>query len=149
VLWIDSNQLSADTINIFTKQNKMDKLELLQKSLVIERLKRKLFNQIAGKKTIGYFKDNELDKMYVEGNAESVYYSVDSKKAFTGVNRSNTGRMRFEFKEGKMDKIFFYEQPDATFYPMRHLDFKKINLKSFKWLGNLKPTFAEFKPFVA
>ncbi len=145
ILWVGSNQLSGDTIFIYTKRNKIEHLTMMQKAMIVERLHPKLFNQVAGKNIIGYFKENELHEMLVEGNAESVYFSTDSKKAFTGVNKSNAGRMRFEFKEGKMDKIYFYEQPDATFYPMRHLNFKQLNLKNFKWCGGLRPTFSMFK----
>jgi len=32
------------------------------------------FNQIKGKVITGYFKDNKLNSMFVDGNAESVYY---------------------------------------------------------------------------
>ena len=144
VLWVDSNQLSGDTIYIFTVRNKIDHLHLLHQALIASRLNRKFYNQVAGKIIVGKFKDNELHQMTVDGNAESVYFSTDSKKAFTGVNKSSAGKMRFEFAEGKMDKIFFYEQPDATFYPVRYLNLKQINLKNFVWKGNLRPMRIDF-----
>ncbi len=145
ILWAESNQLTGDTIFIFTKRNKIHHLNLMQKAMIVNKLHPKLFNQVAGKFIVGYFENNELKQMTVDGNAESVYYSTDSKSRYTGVNKSSAGRMRFEFKEGKMDKIFFYEQPDATFYPMKHLDFKQINLKNMNWFGNLRPTLSQFK----
>ena len=117
----------------------------MQNAMIAERLHPKLFNQVAGRNINGYFKENELHEMLVEGNAESVYFATDSKKAFTGVNKCSAGRMRFRVIDGKMDKIYCYEQPDGTFYPMRHLNFKQINLKKFSWWGNLRPTIKQFK----
>jgi lipopolysaccharide assembly outer membrane protein LptD (OstA) len=145
VLWVDSNQLSGDTIQIFTKYNKIEHLVLTQNAMIVSRIHRRLFNQVAGRLIDGYFANNELSDMYVNGNAESVYFSADKNNAYTGVNKSISSRMRFKFAAGKMDKIFFYDQPEAYFTPMKFYKVGSLNLKNFSWKSDVRPVEGWFK----
>jgi lipopolysaccharide export system protein LptA len=144
ILWVDSNQLVGDTIQIFIKQNKINHLMLLQNAIIASRIHKKLFNQVGGKIIIGYFENNELNQMIVNGNAESVYFSNDKSNAYTGVNKSIASKMRFSFANGKMDKIFFYDQPEAFFTPMKFYKIGSLNLKNFSWKNNLRPIQIQF-----
>jgi lipopolysaccharide assembly outer membrane protein LptD (OstA) len=144
ILWVDSNQLSGDTIQIFIKQNKINNLMLLQNAIIVSKIHKKLFNQVGGKTITGYFENNELNQMIVIGNAESVYFSNDKKNAYTGVNKSTASKMRFSFVEGKMDKIFFYEQPEAYFTPMKFYRMGSLNLKNFSWKNQARPIKKNF-----
>jgi lipopolysaccharide assembly outer membrane protein LptD (OstA) len=145
VLWVDSNQLSSDTIQIFTQQNKIHHLVLMQNAMIVSRIHRKLYNQVGGRWIEGYFINNELNDMYVNGNAESVYFSVDKNNAYTGVNKSSSSRMHFKFATGKMDKIFFYDQPEAYFTPMKFYKIGSMNLKNFSWKSDKKPVRSWFR----
>jgi hypothetical protein len=145
VLWVDSNQLSGDTIQIFTKYNKIEHLVLMQNAMIVSRIHRRLFNQVAGRLIDGYFTNNELSDMYVNGNAESLYFSADKNNAYTGVNKSTSSRMRFKFEAGKMDKIYFYDQPEAYFTPMKFYKVGSLNLKNFSWKSDVRPVENWFK----
>jgi hypothetical protein len=113
--------------------------------MIVNKIHKKLHNQIAGKTIIGYFNANKLYQMNVFGNSESVYFSTDSKNKYTGVNKTAAGSMKFDLIDGKINHIHFYEQPIATFYPIKYYKVGSLYLKLFSWKSSLRPFLKEFK----
>jgi hypothetical protein len=96
LIWTQGSQLSGDTITMQMRNKKMDNLMLFPSAFVvnIEKDDSLTFNQMAGKRMRGFFKNDKLDKMFISGNAESIYFSRDSTKKVTEMARSLSTRMR-------------------------------------------------------
>lgn len=139
VLWTQENQLSGDTIFVYMKNQKFDQFEMFENGFMISQLKQNYFNQVKGKKITGYFKENQLDFMHVVGNAESVYYIEDNIKALVGANWAVGSEINIYLKEKKVDKIVFYEKPEAMFYPIQKITPEEIQLDNFKWQTHFRP----------
>ncbi len=139
VLWNDENQLLADTIRILMKNKTVDGIQLISNAFICNRTDEGLFNQIKGRNIYGYFKDEELNKMYVEGNGESVYYGQNDAKAYVGVNKSTCSNMWVRFANQKVDRITFLELPEATFTPMQKINPADFMLENFIWLQDERP----------
>lgn len=138
VLWSDGNQLTADTILIHTYNGALKRLDMINNSFIASVEDSAHFNQIKGKKMTGYFKDNELHKIYVEGNAQTLYYAKD-KGVMIGVNRADCVRVMIYLEISAVSSISFYSQPNAVLYPPGELPPKESLLKDFKWRGNEQP----------
>ncbi len=87
VLWSEENQLTSDSIAIFTKNSQADRLELYNSAFVASQVDRDRFNQVKGRSLTGFFKDNELYKINIEGNGETIYYLLDGDK-IVGINQA-------------------------------------------------------------
>ena len=127
------------------KNKKLDNLHLFPSSFIvnIEPGDSTNFNQIAGKKMRGFFKNDKLDRMYIVGNAESIYYSRDSLKKVDGMQRSLSSRMRIYFKNGAANNIFFISKPEHRYGPLaKFTDDEKI-LKGFIWKPKERPVSKE------
>ena len=139
MLWSEENQLSADSIHIITTKNSVKSIFLYNSSFIISKDDSLKFNQIKGKEMIGYFNNNELVKIDVFNNSESIYYVRDEKEALIGINKAESVNMTIFLKENKVNKIVFLEKPKATIYPEKDLAPKDVLLRNFKWEENRRP----------
>lgn len=151
IVWTQGSQLSADTINLQMKNKKLDNMEMFPNAFVVnvEKGDSTHFNQSAGKKMRGFFKDGKLIRMFVDGNAETIYYSRDSTKGkdsvgkISGMQRSLSRRITIGFKEGKVTSLAFSGKPEHRYGPLsKFTDDDKI-LKGFIWKPKERPRSKE------
>ena len=79
VIWSVENQLTADSMAVFTKNRQTDRLELYNNAFIVSQVDTIRFDQIKGRSLTGYFKNNELYKINIKGNGESLYYLLDNE----------------------------------------------------------------------
>jgi lipopolysaccharide export system protein LptA len=142
ILWIDSSQLFADTVYLIQKNKIIQQIQLLQNAFIASHIVSNYYNQLSGKKIIGYFADNKLSSLFVKGSAKSLYFSQEENGAFAGINKSASSSMKVVFEEGKVSQIRFYGQPDAAFSPIIHYPKSELFFKEFKWQPALRPSRA-------
>lgn len=139
LIWSDTSQFSADTIRMLLKDKKLDRIWLRQNALVINSEDEKLFNQIKGRNNTAIFRDNEVREMLVEGNAQAVYYALDDRRAYIGVNETECSEMRLFFGDNKVTGIKFYQQPAGKFIPMKKAGKDSKKLEGFFWEKERRP----------
>jgi lipopolysaccharide export system protein LptA len=143
VVWSNQNQLTADSISIQISGNKIDKLYMRVNSFIISQEDSLHFNQVKGKNMTGYFSDNNLYKIRVTGNGQTIYYGRDSNKELMGVNQANCSDILIFLKENKVEKITLIKKPEATFYPIEQVSPNELILKGFKWQLSKQPKSKE------
>lgn len=144
VLWVDENQLSADTMRMYLRGEQLYKMELLQTALAVNEPDSGLYNQIQGKDMFGYFADGQLERLEVIGNGESIYYAKDDSNSYIGVNKAICSNMNIYFTDDKqVDRIYFLTKPDAALYPLSQFPKEEASLKNFQWLIGKKPKSRE------
>jgi hypothetical protein len=89
IVWSRENQLTADSIVLYTVNSKADHMELYNNAFVVSEVDTARFDQISGKNLSGYFIDNKLHRIKVTGNGEAIYYVVDGNE-LVGVNRARS-----------------------------------------------------------
>jgi lipopolysaccharide export system protein LptA len=139
ILWANETQLSGDTIFLYTKNQKADKLLLDQNALLVKESDPTLYNQIKGNQITGYFAGQALDWMHVDGNAESIYYVRDDDSAYVSVNRTLSGVINIYFREGQLHHISFIKDPEGTMYPFTQRPLDQMQLENFHWDIKRKP----------
>lgn len=148
VVWNEDVQMSGDTIYLYTKGKKADRFSIYKNGFIISPSGKKYFDQIKGTNIFGFFKNDELHRMNVLGNAESLYFGKDDKEKFLGVNKVASTNITIYFKDKKIDKIAFLKKPDATFTPMKMVSKDMLTLKDFNWQIDRKPkSREELKPW--
>jgi lipopolysaccharide export system protein LptA len=138
VIWSDENQLTADSMAVFTKNRQTDRLELYTSAFVTSQIDTIRFNQIKGRALTGYFKNNELYRIEIRGNGESIYYLLDGEE-IAGVNQSRCVNIDILVDKGKVSEIFEYQDPEGNIDPPEPKIPKELRLKGFSWLDNLRP----------
>lgn len=138
VIWSEENQLTADSMAIFTKNRKTDRLELYNSAFVTSQIDTLRFNQIKGRSLVGYFKNNELYKIDIKGNGESVYYLLEGED-IAGVNSSRCANTEIFIENGKITEVSDFGSPEGEINPPEIGVPKPIRLKGFNWFDLLRP----------
>lgn len=144
VLWVEANQLTADTISMTMSNKKLHSFLMIKNSIIINSVDSTRYNQIQGKRMTGYFEDGALYKLFVEGNGESIYYGEDDNKKLIGVNKAVCSNMIIRIRDNKVQRIKFLEKPTATLYPPQDAPESELKLKLFKWLKHLQPQRSDY-----
>jgi lipopolysaccharide export system protein LptA len=144
VLWNDENQLTADTINVVTGAKSLKKMELKNNCFIISEEDSLHYNQIRGKNMQGYFKDNKLVRVNIQGNGQTIYYAKEKnketkKEEIKAVNRAECSDLIIYLKDNDIEKINFLNKPDATLFPIEKVDVKEFKLKNFIWRKKERP----------
>lgn len=138
VLWSDASQLTAQKIDIRISGGEIKKMYLKNSAFIISKEDSVKYNQIKGKQMTGYFTKNELAKILVEGNGQTIYFAKDKNKLI-GVNKAECSDLMIYIKENQVNKITFLKKPDATLFPMKDFTPEEFKLKDFLWRENERP----------
>ena len=140
LVFSNKSQISGDTIHLFTKNKKVDRVRVFDNGIIINELNSTMYNQIAGRTLNGYFKEGALDYMRVKGSpAESIFYPQDDDSAYTGMNRCKGDVIDVYFVDKNVNKVKFINDVDGILYPMRQIPDEQKNLKGFKWWESRRP----------
>lgn len=139
VLWSEENQLTADSVKIWIKNRQVDQITLHSASFIISRDDSTGFNQIKGLNMTGYFTDNELNRIYVASNSETVYYVREEDGSLIGINKAVSGNMWIQVDENKIERVTYIDSPKATLYPEKDFPQEELKLKGFIWYEGRRP----------
>lgn len=143
MMWSQGSQLSADTLYLQLKNDKIDNMLLQNKAFIVStELDSSKFNQVKGKRITGFFTNDKLDRVFVDGNAESIYYTVEDNK-FTGMARSISSRIKVLFKDDKLTDIVSIRKVAHTYYPISKISEDQEFLEGFIWKPELRPKSKE------
>ncbi len=139
IIWSDTSQFTADTINMKMSNGKLDSIFLLQKSFIINTADNYFYNQIKGRNITALFQENEVYEMNVYGNAESVYYLMDENNAYIAVNKAVCSDMIVDFGNNKVEKIKCFPDPKADLIPIMKANHNELKLDGFNWETKKRP----------
>lgn len=139
VLWSEENQLTADTISLTMRNGALDSLVMYSNAFIISQDDTNKYNQIKGKNMTGYFRDNDLVKVKVNGNSETIYWVREEDKTLIGINKLYSSDMLIYIEQNKVQSITYLNQPSGTLYPEKDISPYDVTLKNFKWLDYRRP----------
>ena len=144
IIWSENNQMTSDYIELETSSRGIEKLKFIQNSFIVSFVDSTKFNQIKGKDMIGYFKNNELHKLDVIGNGQTIYYAEEEtkefeKKKYIGINKAECSNMLIYVSNNEITKINFLTKPKATLYPLSKYPDELKELEGYKWLDYKRP----------
>jgi lipopolysaccharide export system protein LptA len=141
-LWSEENQLTGDSVWLVVGKKELRTMELFGTAFVISQEDSLRYNQVRGKYMKGFFKNNDLYRVNVEGNGQTIYF-VKEKEKIKSVNRADCTDLHIYLKKNQMDIITFVTRPDATLFPLNKVDLKDLKLKDFTWRAHLRPAKRE------
>jgi lipopolysaccharide export system protein LptA len=143
VLWSDENQLSGEFITMQQSNGEIDNLKIFGSAFIASIEAPGKFNQIKGKDLRGMFKDNELYRVEVDGNGQSLYYARNAKEEVVGLNRADCSNLLIFIDDSKVRSISLLDAPTAVLYPPGKINSDQAVLKGFFWRSKERPTSRE------
>lgn len=139
ILWSDGSQQTGDTLYVHMRNKKINSVQVLQNAFTVNVYKDSTkFNQIKGRLMTGFFKDGKLNTMYVDGNAESAYFTKTDKGDYDKMNRTISSRIKIIFKENEIYEIVPIKDVEGTTTPVADVK-EEVLLTGFIWKPELRP----------
>ncbi|MDO5524078.1 MAG: OstA-like protein [Bacteroidia bacterium] len=142
VIWNQSNQILGNQIDIYLNDTTVDRAHVRDYALAIQdRQTTGQYNQVSGRDLKAFFEENELRRVLVEGNAESLYYLVeeDSAQTVLGLNKTESAYLSMDFLNDEMQKLKLWSATQAVTTPLSQVQQEESRLKGFMWLDYLRP----------
>ncbi len=140
VVWAQENQINGDTIYLFMENRKPQRIKVFENAMAINLVGKGYYNQLAGKTLNAFFVDGKINYMRCKGNpAQSIYYGVDDKGKFFGVNKAGADLIDMYFSDNKPGRVVFRNKLEGTTYPMGQVNHNELKLRGFKWLVEKRP----------
>lgn len=140
VIWDNKSQISADSIRFLIANEEIDKVYLVQKAFTISKDSIGNFNQMKGRKMTGYFKEQKVSRLHIQGNGESIYFDLIGDSTLRGMNKMLCANIIMFFEEGKLVKANWLVKPEGEFKPPHLIQEKDRTLEGFRWRESEKPS---------
>ncbi len=149
VIWSIDNQITADFIYLLMADEEIDRIYMENNAFIISKVDSlsENYNQIKGIDMIGYFEEDELRKIDVKQNAETIYYPLDDDGKYIGVNHLSGNDMLAFLKENEIETLTFINTPEGELSPIKDVPPKELLLKGFNWRNAERP-FEMFDIFI-
>ena len=140
VIWQDiTRQYSADSISVMVKDGGMEKASLMANAFIHIQEDSTHYDQIKGTEMLAFFDDKgALERFDVLGGASALFY-IEENDVFATVNKPESKMLSATFKDGNIQKIYYYEEAKNDAYPIVQLSTEDQKLKGFDWQSGLRP----------
>jgi hypothetical protein len=85
------------------------------------------------------FRNNELYKINVIGNAQTIYFTREEDRTLIGINIAVAGEMLVFIENKQLKSITYIDNPDAHLLPEKTVPLNERKLKNFKWEEKRRP----------
>lgn len=143
VVWSRQSQITGDTILLFTRNKKADRVQAFENSFMVNKVDSQAFNQVKSSRMDGYFTNGDIDSVRAKGYAECIYYIQNEDSAFTGINESKSDIMDIYFRNKELNKVVFRSGVSGTIWPIRQKSPSQMRLQNFRWLESRRPKTKE------
>lgn len=139
IVWSNDNQVTGDTIYLYTRNKKADRLFVFENGMLVNKAGENLYNQIRGNRLNGYFKEGVIDYMRARGNAESIYYIKDEDSSMVGINKASGDIIELRFNNKELNKVLFISEVKGVMYPFSQFPESERRLRNFQWQLQRRP----------
>ncbi len=143
VLWADVHQLTARRIEVVTSEEEVRSIHLYDAAFIASEEADLGFNQVKGRNLTGHFRENELWRIDVSGNGESLYHILEEAGDYIGINKALASEIIIFVEDNKVSGIRFLAQPEAQLFPPEELPPDDRLLRDFRWLEDRRPQSKE------
>ncbi|HOJ19292.1 MAG: LPS export ABC transporter periplasmic protein LptC [Ignavibacteriales bacterium] len=118
VMWYDYTQLSGDSLSIYLKGNRINRVLVRTNALIVSQNELALtrYDQISGRDINMHFREGEISKVEVFENVLSLYNMYEENKP-NGLIKASSKEAIIEFESRKVSTVRLYGEPKSDYYP--------------------------------
>ncbi len=134
-----NRQYTADSIFVFIHNQRMERANLLSTAFVTIQEDSLLYDQISGTEMVAYFDSTSaLSRFDALGGATALFFLME-KDALATVNKVETKMLSALFKDGDIERTFYFEDAKSDAYPVVQMPKEERKLKDFRWEPERRP----------
>ena len=134
-----NRQYASDSIYMVIKNKQMEKAHLLSNAFITIQEDPVSYDQIRGTEMVAYFDSTTaLTRFDALGGASTLFY-LEEQNALATVNKVDAKMIYATFKDGDIERMYYYDNPKNDGYPSVQLPQDEKTLKGFRWEPERRP----------
>lgn len=142
VLWNGANQLSSQLMDIYSRNQQIERAEFTGDPITVAQIDTTYYNQVTGKKMISFFRDNDIYRNDVDGNVQTIYFNREDETTtvVTEMIYLEGASASFYIEERELVGVTYRNNVPITMYPIDQIPpDQPMRLPNFKWTPELRP----------
>ena len=121
-LWSAQSQYEADSAALKLRDRQLDSIYMIGSVKIMNQTKDSAyFDQVVGKYLKGFFMDNRMKMVRLDGNTQSILFNVAEARA-QGINNSTCSWLRLKFHEGEVKRVQMARDVQANYAPIEQAE---------------------------
>ena len=140
MIWQEGRrQYSADSVSVLVRGGGMEKASLMSNAFIVIEEDTTHYDQIKGAEMLAFFdQQGGLERFDVLGGASALFY-IEENGVYATVNKTDSKMLSATFKDGELQRIYYYDQPKNDGYPKVQLGREDRQLKGYNWDPERRP----------
>ncbi|MBE6217914.1 MAG: hypothetical protein E7124_07715 [Bacteroidales bacterium] len=140
IIWQEvTRQYTADSIYVVIRNGSMDKANLLSNAFITIQEDSLHYDQIKATEMLAFFDSKGgLTRFDALGGASALFY-IEENESLATVNKTDSKMLSATFKDGELERIYYFESPKNDGYPVVQLPPEEQRLKGFNWQPEKRP----------
>jgi len=147
MMWAQNTQLSADSILAPYYNREFHKLLMYENAFITSEKDSAHYDQIKGEYMTAYLDSSKIKKVFIETNAQTLYYVTEDKtdtigivlKEISGMNKIDCNSILVQFVESEIENISFNDMPTGKYTPIEDVLERELFLIGYLWQIERKP----------
>ena len=132
-------QYAADSITVVISDGTMEKASLMSNAFITIQEDSILFDQIRATEMLAFFDEKGGLKRFDALGGASALFFIEENDALATVNKTDSKMLSATFKDGDIEKIYYYDSPKNDGYPIVQMNEDEKLLKGFNWQPEKRP----------
>ena len=133
------HQYTSDSLFAVVRGKSLEKASLMSDAFVTVHEDSLCFDQIRSTEMVAFFDSTGvISRFDALGDADAVFY-IKEDSTFATVNISKSKMLSAAFKEGEIDKVYYYDASKSDAYPLAQMKKEQRTLKGFEWQPERRP----------
>ena len=144
VVWNEGNrQYSSDSLFILVRNNSIDRANLMSEAFIITKEDSLCFDQIKATEVIAYFDTSATLRRFDALGGASAFFYLQENETFATMNKVESKMLSAIFKEGQIDRVYYFDSPKNDAYPVAQLKMEDQRMRGFNWQIERRPASKE------
>lgn len=141
IIWNEGNrQYSSDSMYVLIHNKAAERASLMSDAMIITQEDSVSFDQIKSTEVMAFFNDkSELIRFDALGTANAVFF-LEENGALATANVVESKMFSGTFKDGELNRVYYYDSPKNDAYPSVQLPKEHRKLKGFNWQPERRPS---------
>lgn len=141
IVWNEDgrHEYVADSIYAVIRNQAMEKANLMSNAFIHIQEDTLHFDQIKSAEMTAFFDgDGQLSRFDALGGSTALFY-IEENDALATVNKKDCKMLSARFKEGEIEKIYYFETAKSDAFPVVQMTKEDQTLKGFAWQPEKRP----------
>lgn len=141
ILWFEENQISSERIDLISKKGSLDSASFQSNVFLVSKdtVDPQYFNQVSGKNMYAWFVQDDLRKIFISDQSETIYFLWEEDGTPIGMNKMKSKDMLIFLKNQQLETMTYISNPEAILTPTPLVKPSDTKLRNFIWRMEWRP----------